>query len=190
MTAGVGVQRLLAGGEGAEQREALLARHEFVVPLQQELDRCGHPGGSLGQGFVARQAEHGRGNPRLGRGQRHADRGAQRHAPEADRLARADSVQGGLPVGNGPRRQRGVVAGDQRADGLTGRRPCPDLGCEPLVLLGSGPVAVPGRVDGRHREAAGRHVAARSGHQARGLLVLAATMAKQHQGAAVGGIGG
>lgn len=37
MAAGVGVQRLLAGGEGIKQREARVARHQLVVPLQQEL---------------------------------------------------------------------------------------------------------------------------------------------------------
>jgi hypothetical protein len=166
MAARVGVQRLLAGGEGVEQRQALLARHQFVVPLQQELHRDGHPGRRPGQGFVARQAEHGGGDPWFGRGQRHADRAAQRHAPEPGRPARAveEGVQGDLPLGHGPRRQRGVVTGDGRADGLTGRRVFSDFGREPLVLLGSGPVAVPGRVDGRHREAAGRHVAAGPGH--------------------------
>jgi len=83
-----------------------------------------------------------------------------------------------------------MVAGDLRAGGLTCRHSFPDARHEPLVRPGSGPVAVPGRVDGRHREAAGRHVAAGAGHQARGLLVLPAAMAQQHQGADTGGIGG
>jgi hypothetical protein len=82
------------------------------------------------------------------------------------------------------------VAGDLRADGLACRHPLSDACREPLVVLGSRPVAVAGRVDGRHREAAGRHVAVAAGHQARDLLVLPAAMAKQHQGAATGGIGG
>jgi hypothetical protein len=49
---------------------------------------------------------------------------------------------------------------------------------------------VPGRVDGRHRETAGAYVAVGAGNQTLGLLVLAAAMAQQHQGAATGGIGG
>jgi hypothetical protein len=46
------------------------------VPLQQELDRDGGPGCRFSQGRMARQAEHGGGDPRLGRRQRHAGRGA------------------------------------------------------------------------------------------------------------------
>jgi hypothetical protein len=83
-----------------------------------------------------------------------------------------------------------LVAGDLRADGLACGHPLPDARREPLVLLGSSPVAVSGRVDGRHREPAGRHIAVRAGHQARGLLVLAAAMARQHQRAATGDLGG
>jgi hypothetical protein len=195
VVARVGVQLLLAGGEGIKQRQARLARHQLIVPLQQELDRDRDPGRRLGQGVVAHEAEDGGGNPRVGRHQRHADRAAQRHAPEPHRPAGADAVkflegvQGGLPLGNGPRRASSVVAGDLRADGLACSQPLPHACCEPLVLLGSWPVAVPGRVDGRHREAAGRHVAVGAGHQARNLLVLPAAMAQQHQGAAAGGIG-
>lgn len=79
---------------------------------------------------------------------------------------------------------------DLRADGFACRYQVPDACREPLVLLGSRPVAVPGRVDGRRREAAGRHVAVGAGHQAPDLLVPAAALGQQHQGAAAGGIGG
>jgi len=117
--------------------------------------------------------------------ERHADPAAHRHAPEPHRPARADAVnflegvQGGLPFRNCPRRQRCVVAGDLRAEGLTRRHSLPDVCHEPLVLLGSGPVAMPGRVDGRHREATCRYVAVGAGHQARSLLVLATAMGRQ-----------
>jgi hypothetical protein len=57
-------------------------------------------------------------------------------------------------------------------------------------LLASRPVAMRGRIDGRHREPAGRHVAVGARHQARGPLVLTSAMAQQHQGAGTGGIGG
>ena len=60
----------------------------------------------------------------------------------------------------------------------------------PLVPLGPGPVAVPGRVDGRDREAAVGHVTAGPGHQARALLVLATPMAEQDQRTSAGGAGG
>ncbi len=69
------------------------------------------------------------------------------------------------------------------------RHPLPDDGHGPLVLLGFRLVAVPGRVNGRDREAAG-HVAVGAGHQALGLFVVAAAMAQQHQREATGGIGG
>ncbi len=39
VAAGIGMQRLLPGGEGAEKRHAGVARDQLVVPLQQELDR-------------------------------------------------------------------------------------------------------------------------------------------------------
>jgi hypothetical protein len=56
-------------------------------------------------------------------------------------------------------------------------------------LLGFLLVAVPGRVDGRRREAESRHVPVSPGHHARGLLVLAAAVAQQDQGAAAAGVG-
>jgi hypothetical protein len=65
------VQALLPRGERVEQREARLARHLLVVPLQQEQERDGDAGRRFGQGFVAGQAEHGRGDPRFRRGERH-----------------------------------------------------------------------------------------------------------------------
>ena len=112
VVAGVGVQRLLAGGEGAEQREARLARHHLIVPLQQKLDLDGDPGRRLGQGLVAGEAETAA--VILGSA---AVNGTpiplpHRHAPETHRPARANAVkcleriQGGLPLGNCPRRQR------------------------------------------------------------------------------------
>ena len=102
--AGVGVQALLARGERVEQREARLPRHLLVVPLQQEQHRDGDAGRRRGQGFVARQAEHGGGDPRFRRGERHAGGAAHRHAPEAHRAVQAglglQPVQGGPPLGD------------------------------------------------------------------------------------------
>ena len=43
VAAEVGVQRFLGRAEAAEQRKDRLARHQFVVPLEQELDRDGDP---------------------------------------------------------------------------------------------------------------------------------------------------
>jgi hypothetical protein len=61
-----------------------------------------------------RSLDRGRGDPRFGRGERHADRAVQRHAPEPHRPARADAVeflegvQDGLPLGNSLRRQKAL----------------------------------------------------------------------------------
>ena len=45
MSARVGVQPLRGGGEGVEQCQARVAQHQFIVPLQQELDRDGDSDG-------------------------------------------------------------------------------------------------------------------------------------------------
>jgi hypothetical protein len=69
VAAGVGMQGLLAAGEGVEQREARIARHQLVIPLQQELDRDGDPGRRLGQGSRARRtlpdSQHDRTAPNI-----------------------------------------------------------------------------------------------------------------------------
>jgi hypothetical protein len=56
---------------------------------------------------VARKAKDGGRDPQFGRDERHADRAAQRHAPEPDRSTRAnaveflDGIQGRMLLGNG-----------------------------------------------------------------------------------------
>ncbi len=60
VAAGVGVQRLLAGREGAEQREARVPRDQLVIPLQQKFDRDGDLGRCLGEFNSLRPARYDR----------------------------------------------------------------------------------------------------------------------------------
>ncbi len=188
------MQRFLGGGDGVEQREAGLARHDLVVPLEQELHRDGDAGRGVGEGVVADETEDSGGDPGFGGDERHTDHAAQRHPPVPHGSARPDavevleSVQGGLPLGNGLGGTGGVVLGDQRADGLAGRHPLPQFRGEPLVVRGSWPVAVPGCVDRDHRETEMCRVAVGTGHQTRGGFVLTASVSEQHQGAGPDGI--
>jgi hypothetical protein len=59
----------------------------------------------------------------------------------------------------------------------------PHLGDDPGLFLIAGPLAMAGRVDGRHRETALGREAAGTGHDAGGLLVLPAAVSHQDQGA-------
>ena len=165
---------------------------KLVVPLEQELDRDGDPSRRLGQGFMPEAAEDRRGDPGLGRGQRHPDPGALHDAPEADRPPGADlrqllqGVQGRLPFRHGPRRQGEVEPGDGRADRLARRLSLPQDGDVLLVLRCPRAAAVPGRVDGGGVESAAGHEGAGTAHDSRCSLVLAATVRHQHQGRAIG----
>ena len=144
----------------------------------------------------AEAAEDGGADPRLGRRQRQADRGAERHAPVAHRPAiglagvLAQGVEDRLPLGDRPGRQFGVVTGDVRADRLAGRHQLPQPRDEAFVLLRPRPIAVAGGVDADRREAAAGRVPAATGDHARRLLVLAAAVAEQDQRPGAVGVGG
>jgi hypothetical protein len=77
--------------------------------------------------------------------------------------------------------------GEYRSHVLAGLHAVPHLADEPVVLLGSRPVAMGGRVDGRHREPALGREAAGTRHDAGRLLVLAAAVSHQDQRAGTGG---
>ena len=132
------------------------------------------------------------GDPGFDRRQRHPDRGAHVQAEVADRPVGADlrqfleGVQGRPPLRHGALRQVGVVPDDDRADRLARRHRLLHRGDLPLVVRRARPAAVTGRVDGGDVEtAAGHEEVCAAGHR-RCLLVLAAAVAHQHQGRAVG----
>src|SRR5215469_3701500 len=116
---GIGVERLLRGREGVEERKGRLARNEFVIPLEQELDGNGDPRRSRSEVFVTREPEHGGGYPRLRRDERNSDCASQRHSPESDwsepwALEFGKRVKRGAPLGNGSVSKNGVAAHDDR----------------------------------------------------------------------------
>src|ERR1700733_5671754 len=182
VAAGVGVQCPFRRADGVEQRKPRLARHDLVVPLEDELDRDGDLGGGFRQGVVAHQAEDGRLDPWLGRHQRYADRAAERHAPVPDRRTGADPVESGQRVDGGPpfgyREPRGddATAGERVAEWLSRRAQLLDLRVERLILRRDGPAAPPWRVDGGDRVPAAGHVAAGPGRAPRGRPVPGASM--------------
>ena len=98
-----------------------LARHLLVVPLQQEHERDGDAGCRFGQDFVAGQAEHGRGDPRFRRGERHAGGAAHRHArrpPGRPGWAEPAARPGWFATPGQPARPERCCSGDKRAHGL------------------------------------------------------------------------
>ena len=102
--------------------------------------------------------------------------------PPAHHIQALQRVEHGPPLRNGPSRQRHVVPVYQPDDRLARRLAGPDLGHEPLVRGGLGPVAEPRHVDGRRREPAAGHQAPGPAQHARRPLVPAAAVAQQHQG--------
>jgi hypothetical protein len=93
-----------------------------------------------------------------------------------------DRVQDRPPFRHGLAGEECVETGDQRSQFPSGLRAGPHLGDDPVVFLISRPIAMAGRIDGRHRETALGCEAAGTRHDAGGLLVLAAAVSHQDPG--------
>ena len=98
-----------------------------------------------------------------------------------------ECVQDRLPFRNGLARHERLEASEQRSPLLPGRHASLILGRDAVVLLIFGPVTMGGHVGRRHREPALGDEAERAGHDAGSLLVLAAAVSHQDQGASPGG---
>jgi ATP-binding cassette subfamily B protein len=180
----IGVQRLLLGPEGVEQVQGRLPFHPFVVPLQQELHRNGDLPGLLDQGawHETPGEENGGRYARLDHRQPNAD-GGHPLVPSraADLGQRKERVQGGPPFRDRVFDQREDERVDDLVDRLAGCQRPAEVGPGLLVGGGTGPVTVPGGVDGGHREAVLRRVVPGPGHQPGESLVQAAVVAAQDQ---------
>jgi hypothetical protein len=133
-----------------------------------------------------RPTQHRRADPGLGGDERNTESAAQRHTPIAHRAGPdvdnlLDRVQDRLPFGDGLASHERLEAGDQRSQFLSGIDASLVPRRDPVVLLILRPVAMAGHVDRRHREATFGHEAARTGHDAGGLLVLPTAVSHQDQ---------
>jgi len=150
------VQGLLSGGESIEQREGRVARHQLIIPLQQELDRDRDSGRCLCDRLITGETEDGSVDPGFGCTQRNADPATQRHAPGAHWRA---AVRPGLPAHSGTDRAARSAWSSAMYE-LIGspvatRCLMPAASCSSWVVLGRS--AVPGRVDGSQGKAGGSH---------------------------------
>ena len=135
-----------------------------------------------GAGHGTHAEEDGGRDARLDQRQPNADGG---HPVVPDRAAdlgqRKEGVQGGPPFRDRPFDQREDVGVDDLVDRLAGLRRPPEVGAGLLIDGGTGPVTVPGGVDGGRREAVLRRVVPGPGHQPEEPLVQAAVVADQDQ---------
>jgi DNA-binding CsgD family transcriptional regulator len=196
MRSGERVQRLVRRRELVEEREARLAVDLLVVPRQQEFDRDrDRPRRPAYRLVHEHTAEDRRTDPRVCRRKRDPDGAGQRHPGVPDRCVRTDvgqrleRVDRPLPLRHGALDQRRVERRDDRGERFRSVAGSQHRVHPSSILRRARPLAVSGRVDGRHVESVADDRLPSALDQSAGALVQAAAVTHEQQRRARGARG-